>query len=167
MPLFRKKPDPLRARAREIDTKIAALEEQIRRLNKSTAVPPVSSPPRYRSTATPHGSPAAGDRPLSPTFEDVGPRRPAMSGGPTNNPAHLHELGVRKYDFLASWRRLLHHLRGPTSNNPKLINHLAAGSIQGLRPLRYEKRIARNRFLFMFGVLLLILWMLVWLMVKH
>ena len=31
--------------------------------------------------------------------------------------------------------------------NPKLVNYLAAGSIQGLRPMRYEKRVARNRVL--------------------
>ena len=35
--------------------------------------------------------------------------------------------------------------------NPKLINYLAAGSIQGLRPLRYEKRVARNRFFALAG----------------
>jgi hypothetical protein len=37
------------------------------------------------------------------------------------------------------------HVYGPSANNPKLVNYLAAGSIQGLRPLRYEKRVARNR----------------------
>jgi hypothetical protein len=26
------------------------------------------------------------------------------------------------------------------------VNYLAAGGVQGLRPLRYEKRVARNRF---------------------
>jgi hypothetical protein len=41
--------------------------------------------------------------------------------------------------------------------NPKLVNYLAAGSIQGLRPMRYEKRVARNRFLFIvLGVLALL-----------
>jgi hypothetical protein len=25
------------------------------------------------------------------------------------------------------------------------VNYLAAGGVQGLRPLRYEKRVARNR----------------------
>jgi hypothetical protein len=38
------------------------------------------------------------------------------------------------------------------------VNYLAAGSIQGLRPLRYEKRVARNRFLFLVVVLVLVLW---------
>ena len=37
--------------------------------------------------------------------------------------------------------------RGRSAANPKLVSYLAAGSIQGLRPLRYEKRGARNRFI--------------------
>jgi hypothetical protein len=28
------------------------------------------------------------------------------------------------------------------------VHYLAAGGVQGLRPLRYEKRVARNRFIF-------------------
>ena len=40
-------------------------------------------------------------------------------------------------------------LRGSPAVNPKLVSYLAAGSIKGLRPLRYEKRIARNRFIFL------------------
>lgn len=35
---------------------------------------------------------------------------------------------------------------------------LAAGSVQGLRTLRYERRVARNRFIALFVILLLILW---------
>jgi hypothetical protein len=41
--------------------------------------------------------------------------------------------------------------------NPKLVNYLAAGSIQGLRPMRYEKRVARNRVLALVIVILLVL----------
>jgi hypothetical protein len=37
------------------------------------------------------------------------------------------------------------------------VNYLAAGSIQGLRPMRYEKRVARNRVLFIALVLLALL----------
>jgi hypothetical protein len=48
-------------------------------------------------------------------------------------------------------------LRGPPTTNPKLVNYLAAGSIQGLRPMRYEKRVARNRFLIVVGLVLLVL----------
>jgi hypothetical protein len=37
------------------------------------------------------------------------------------------------------------------------VSYLAAGGIQGLRPLRYEKRVARNRFIFFVIFLVLIL----------
>jgi hypothetical protein len=39
-----------------------------------------------------------------------------------------------------------------------MVHYLAAGSIQGLRPLRYERRVARNRFLAFLALLLLVLW---------
>ena len=54
-------------------------------------------------------------------------------------------------------RRLREHFRGPSTTNPKLVSYLAAGGIQGLRPLRYEKRVARNRFIFFVIFLVLIL----------
>ena len=73
-------------------------------------------------------------------------------------PEHYNELGVRKYDLAAFIQRLKHHFRGPPASNPKLINYLAAGSFQGLRPMRYEKRVARNRFLWLvIGFFLLLL----------
>jgi hypothetical protein len=53
---------------------------------------------------------------------------------------------VRKYDLPALFNRVRNHFRGPTTSNPRLVNYLAAGGVQGLRPLRYEKRVARNRF---------------------
>jgi cell division protein FtsB len=37
------------------------------------------------------------------------------------------------------------------------VSYLAAGGIQGLRPLRYEKRVARNRFIFFVVILFLAL----------
>ena len=58
----------------------------------------------------------------------------------------------------AAWRRLRNHFQGPPANNPKLISYLAAGSIQGLRPMRYEKRVARNRVLILAVILVFVLW---------
>jgi uncharacterized protein involved in exopolysaccharide biosynthesis len=37
------------------------------------------------------------------------------------------------------------------------VNYLAAGGIQGLRPMRYEKRVARNRFVVLVVFLFLML----------
>ena len=61
---------------------------------------------------------------------------------------------------------MLHDLLSPdavmpalrASNKKQAIQYLAAGSIQGLRPLRYEKRVARNRFLALLALLILVLW---------
>lgn len=95
----------------------------------------------------------------APEISPAGVRQPAPpTAPPAPNDPHLNDLGVRKYDLLSAWRRLTHHLSGPTSNNPKMVHYLAAGSIQGLRPLRYERRVARNRFLAFLSLLLLVLW---------
>jgi hypothetical protein len=42
-------------------------------------------------------------------------------------------------------------------NNSKPITSLTAEDIQRLRPLRYEKRVARNRFIVLFVVLSMLL----------
>ena len=53
--------------------------------------------------------------------------------------------------------RIRNHFRGPSTTNPKLVNYLAAGGIQGLRPLRYEKRVARNRFIVLAVIICVVL----------
>ena len=70
----------------------------------------------------------------------------------------LDKRGVRKFDLLAFIHNLGENLTGPAGNNPAMAKMLAAGGIHGLRPLRKERRVARNRFLFLFFTLLLILW---------
>jgi len=91
-----------------------------------------------------------------PVFEEVGQSR-INSGSVPAPPSNHHELGVRKDDLASAWERLKTHFRGPVASNPKLVHYLSAGSIQGLRPLRYEKRVARNRFIVMAVILLLVL----------
>ena len=93
-----------------------------------------------------------------PFFEEVDQDRLTAPEEPDATPEHFNELGVRKYDLVAVWQRWKNHFRGPAAANPRLVNYLAAGSIQGLRPLRYEKRVARNRFLLLVVILLLVLW---------
>ena len=163
MGLFKKKHDPFSQRAADLNEQIAALEEQIKQLTEEQAAttapaalePPVVAQPRLRSTAKPRGpqpayvpEPPDAPRPQEPIFEEVDQERiqvhqeQAASGD-------LNGLGVRKHDLVGFWRRLTAHFRGPSTTNPKLVNYLAAGSIQGLRPMRYEKRVARNRFVFL------------------
>ena len=75
--------------------------------------------------------------------------------GPT--PDHFNDFGGRKFDLPALLRRWREQFRGPTASNAKLVSYLAAGGIQGMRPLRREKRIARNRTIALAIILLLAL----------
>ena len=151
MPLFRKKADPISTRSRELNSQIAALESQIAHLNTRIQ----RAKPRVRSTAVPHGptvlpDPAPPSRgPREPDFEQINYQKSAEHSEVEGNNARYNDLGVRKYDLFAAFRRLYNHVRGTPTANPKLVSYLAAGSIKGLRPLRYEKRIARNRFIFL------------------
>lgn len=161
MGILRKKADPISARARQLKGEIAALDAEIKRLNSKLETEPPH--PRIRSTALPHqptGAPAVppGTRTGEPIFEEVDLKRIRSTAENETTPAHYNDLGVRKYDLLAAWKRLQGLFRGPQANNPKLIDYLAAGSIHGLRPLRYEKRVARNRSIAAVVVLMLILW---------
>jgi hypothetical protein len=159
---FRKKSDPISDRARVLNEEIAALEAQIKTLD--TRLQRQQNQPRLRSTALPHGSSAgsiaasAGRTAQEPIFEDLDQDKLQAGSEGTNTPEHYNELGVRKYDLPALLRRIKGHFQGPSTTNPKLVSYLAAGGIQGLRPLRYERRVARNRFIFLaiflFAVLL-------------
>jgi hypothetical protein len=165
MAWFKKKPDLISDRARALNEEIAALEAQIQQLDaKRKDEPP---PAKLRSTAIPHGEtiqrghepevptpkpetrnskPETLNKPHEPIFEEVDQDR-LKAKGEVATPNHYNDLGVRKYDLPALLRRIRNHFRGPSTNNPKLVHYLAAGGVQGLRPLRYEKRVARNRFI--------------------
>jgi hypothetical protein len=171
MAWFKSKPDPISDRARALNDEIAHLEAEIRRLD--TELQSEQAQPRLRSTALPHGEtltyngqevtePASAPVLDEPIFEEVdrAPLAPPV-GEPVGTPAHYNELGVRKYDLPALLRRFRNLFHGPSTTNPKLVSYLAAGGIQGLRPLRYEKRVARNRFialalLFLFALLCIV-----------
>ena len=162
MALLKKKVDPISARARTLNDQIAALESEIKKLDTQIQRAPS---PRLRSTAMPHGEtvsrkpgPPAAPRPAAhePIFEEI-KRGPLTPGADHGTPEIYNDLGVRKYDLPALWGRLRNHFHGPTSNNPRLVNYLAHGGIHGLRPMRYEKRVARNRFIALVVVLFLIL----------
>jgi hypothetical protein len=159
MGLFKKK-DPISERARVLNTEIAGLEAQIRKLGSQLSEK--TQQPRLRSTTRPSGQSA---RPAStstlahtPVFEANDYQKNPASLEPEITPQHFNDLGVRKYDLAATLRRIQNYFRGPPTHNPKLVSYLAAGSIKGLRPLRYEKRVARNRFIVLCVVLVLIAW---------
>jgi len=168
MRLFRKKPDPITESERQLNTKLAALEGELRELHARLSSPSTSDPastPGARTFAPVPGPGQPGAR--EPRFEAVSRR--GVQGPPEreSTPAHYNELGVRKYDPVATLRKWLAQLRSTPTANPKLVNYLAAGSIHGLRPLRYEKRIARNRFVALSVFFLAILWGLIYIYFKN
>jgi len=168
MGFFQKKRDPISEKAQALNKQIEALETEIKRLSAEAATPQ----PRFRSSTLPRSySPAplsvSGREPLPREhFEEVD-YTPLKAPEPQIKKEHYNEMGVRKYDLAGAWQRFKESLKTPPASNPKLVNYLAAGSIQGLRPLRYEKRVARNRFVFLVVVLLLMLWGILAVIFKH
>lgn len=166
MGLFKKKPDPISDRSRELQAQMAALEAQIKQLNSKAQKE--QSQPCLRSRVLPHShrdqtltpppsSAPAAINPHEPVFESIYQKKMTTLSETETTPAHYNDLGVRKYDLVAVWRRIQNHLHGPATPNPKLVSYLAAGTIRGLRPLRYEKRVARNRFVALSILLLLVI----------
>jgi hypothetical protein len=161
---FAKKPDPISARTRVLNAEIARLEEKIRTLDTrlTSGDLPVTDVPRLRSTARPGMSPLPAPDvarpPEEPIFEDMTTQRHRLdTAESTVTPEHFNEFGARKYDLPALLNKWRNHFRGPATSNPRLVNYLAAGSIHGLRPMRYEKRVARNRFVLFASFLFLML----------
>jgi hypothetical protein len=165
MAWLKKKPDLISDRARVLTDEIARLEAEIKELDDRLNSDP--GQPRLRSTALPHGTtlnhpapaPPSSPAPVSadPIFEQVGQERLTTRSEAPTTPEHYNDLGVRKYDLPALFRRMRSHFQGPAASNPRLVSYLAAGGIQGLRPLRYEKRVARNRFIALVSFLFLML----------
>lgn len=168
---FKRQSDPLSERERALKKEIAHLEAEIERLDArlqrrqgrpAQGAPPSAPTNEPAAAPAPSVETAAASRPgpataAEPIFEAVDHDRLEGSAEPAGTPEHYNELGVRKYDFPALWRRLGGFFHGPATTNPKLVSYLAAGGIQGLRPLRYEKRKARRRFIVLVILLLLLL----------
>jgi hypothetical protein len=151
--------DPISERENALNAQISSLEAEIKRLDSQIQHTPT---PKLRSTAIPHShtvsrkaEPAPAKPPAAePVFEEIKPLKPRTEA---EAPDHFNELGVRKYDLPALLQKIRDQFRRPTTNNPRLVNYLAAGGVHGLRPLRYEKRVARNRFVAFTALLLLLL----------
>jgi hypothetical protein len=168
MALLKKKADPISERARALNAEIADLEAKIRKLNQQAGTPEVNkSGARVRSTALPSGSTVtATTQAPDPVFEEVdqAPIKQEKTQRTTAVPLQDLSTPVQKVGFLD---RLEQIFRPPPLSNPKLVNYLAAGSIQGLRPLRYEKRVARNRFLALALVFVIVLFGICAALIKH
>jgi hypothetical protein len=162
--------DPISDRARALNDQIAALESEIKKLDTQLQH---TTAPRLRSTALPHGAtvartrePAPPPKPVvrEPVFEDV---RPLRADDETAAPDQFNELGVRKYDLPALFSRLRRQFSRPEAGNQRLVTYLAAGGVHGLRPLRYEKRIARRRFILLVALLLIVLYVIFYIIIHN
>ncbi len=173
MDWLKKKSDPVSERAQALSSEIEALEAQIKQLDDQLHRAPAH--PRLRSTAVPHGAtinhphvdtdsatcaPTAAHS--EPVFEEISQERITARNEMPNSQEYFNEFGVRKYDFPALIQRLRVFFTGPSTSNPKLVNYLAAGGVHGLRPLRKEKRVARNRFILFSALLFVVLFGTLW-----
>ena len=167
-----KQADPISERARSLNDQIASLEAEIKKIDSQLQSP---AKPKLRSTAIPHGATVSRKTENPPPTASVGRASSRAEKTSTSEPVfeeikskplplpeetaadRYNEQGVRKYDLPALWNKLRNFFSGPSASNPRLVNYLAAGGVQGLRPLRYEKRVARNRFLLFAGALFLLL----------
>ncbi len=153
---FIKSQYPISDRSRALNSRIADLEAKIKRLNEElqSGGAPRSRPSPVRREKAPAGQP---EIPLrqneEPIFENVDQNRLNAPVERPSTPEHFNELGVRKYDLLSLIDRIRKQFHRPPAANPRLVNYLAAGSIQGLQPLRKEKRVARNRFVLLLAIL--------------
>ncbi|MDP6795543.1 MAG: hypothetical protein QF721_00145 [Verrucomicrobiota bacterium] len=144
MGLFRPN-DPLASRAKRLKARLADVESRIEELGQTKDQPAV--PPAALHELKP------GDEPLPP--------RPS-------HPLSERPLGTAEPENESVWQWLSSRFRKPpVSSNPRMVNFLAAGSIQGLRPLRYERRVARNRFLAFSVLLVLVLIGLFWTLLQQ
>ena len=177
MGLLSKKADPINDRARELNDEISQLEAEIKKLDTRLQRKEAAAHPRLRSTAIPHAGTVNYPHPAphapanhaveeEPIFEEVGGNLLKARAEDTTA-EHFNELGVRKYDLPAMFNRLRNHFRGPSTTNPKLVSYLAAGGIQGLRPMRYERRVARNRFVALVLILFFTLLGIITVFVRH
>ncbi|MFN7139122.1 MAG: hypothetical protein ACK4UN_07280 [Limisphaerales bacterium] len=149
MGLFKKKADPISERSKALKEEIAALEAQIRELS---ARGPANNSSLRKTAATTNAvrtAPAPAVRPNPKVaIQDF-----KLEADPVLAPEM--DTPIEKPGVIT---RVVDAIRGKPTRNPKLVTFLAAGSIQGLRPLRYEKRVARNRFILLSLILLAFLW---------
>jgi hypothetical protein len=79
----------------------------------------------------------------------------------SKHPELYNEMGVRKFDLAETWHRVRSIFVPPPPQNPPFTKYLASGGLRELRPLRYEKRVARNRFLVLVVVFTVVLWIII------
>jgi hypothetical protein len=145
MAWFGKRQSALDRRLREIDRELDNLETQVRRLQRT---------PGKNAPAQPAGRPPA--REAGPAAPAPPERNPMSFGAPRQRElwsrhtqeevVHPPGSGGRSW-----WQQFFPARQRPA--DPKLVSYLSTGSFKTMRPLRYERRMARYRFAFSFALL--------------
>lgn len=151
MAWFGKRQSALDRRLREIDKQLDDLDAQVRRLQRA---------PGKASTFKPASTVYPSNRP--PPAEAAPPAEPAPNHGSVSfgsprqrdlwsRPAREEPAEPPEGGQQAWWRPFFRTRQQPA--DPKLVSYLSTGSFKTVRPLRYERRMARYRFAFSFALL--------------
>lgn len=158
MAWFGKRQSVLDRRLREIDKELSSLDAQVRQLRRA---PGKGSPFKPASTVYPSNrQPPAETAPPAetpvPAPATPPPDRSSVSyGAPRQRELwsqHAHEEPPSSLSGWQIWWRSLFNVR-QRPMDPKLVSYLTTGSFKTVRPLRYERRMARYRFVFSFALL--------------
>jgi len=139
---FSRQIDPIEERARELERELAELEAQIAASDTG---------PRFRSSTYPDPARESGELILEEYDQS------SLNSPPAQIQEKLDGLSSKPTGLRERLNRLKREFGVTPVGNPKLVKYLSSGNIQGLEPLRYERRVARNRFFFLFFLLLLVL----------
>ena len=148
---FKRKPDPMTSRSRELHHEIAALESQIAQLSDASTL----ADPRQIQTVLQETRYLPPD-PILRADEELTHSLPPVTD--PNCPGLFNNQGVRKFDLAGWWLRARRQPAPTPTGNDKLVAYLAAGRNYGYTALRSERRVARNRFILLALVLLAMLW---------
>ncbi len=145
MAWFIKAKDPMSVRQAELDREIEVIQRRISDLSARPLPPARALPPRPREATQPFGSVPPRAVPAPTPTSVVGSRSGASV--PTD-----------RFNLVEAWQRWVQRFGGQPRRPSGLVHLMAAGSVHGLRPLRYERKIARRRFLLSLSLLLLLLY---------
>ncbi len=145
------------ARQAELDREIQAIQRRISDLSARPlpqARPKPSAPPSVRPAPQNLATPGSWQNFESSAARPTPAPAPVSVAGPRTGPA----VPADRFNLVEVWQRWMQRLGGQPRRPSGLVNLMAAGSVHGLRPLRYERKIARRRFLLSLGLLLLLLY---------
>jgi len=154
---FTRPKDPMSARQAELDREIQAIQRRISDLSARPlpqARPKPSAPPSVRPAPQNLATPGSWQNFESSAARPTPAPAPVSVAGPRTGPA----VPADRFNLVEVWQRWMQRLGGQPRRPSGLVNLMAAGSVHGLRPLRYERKIARRRFLLSLGLLLLLLY---------